>query len=335
MIIRCRKCETRFRFDESVMEGDGAWVRCSRCQNVFFQERPAAETAEPAAAVSQEVPTVRISDARPPLDDRFPPAEERPLAGDRPSVEAAPDFGTFLGEAKEKTLEHGAPEAMGDLPLRESDREAESEEPEEDEELTLSGPDKKRGMGTLLKILVLILFTLLLLGGVYLWLFPEARHQAYEWASPWLKAIPGMEQLLGKEEAKKQAAAQPLVGIKDIQQRTVTNLLSGNLRILEGVAVNQSPSPLSRIRVRLVISDAYDVVLGEKTVFCGNLLTDVELSTLAEPEILRELSFPQGSDVPNEKIPPGGTIPFMIVFAQEQAGAIKTIVMPAGADQAL
>ena len=39
MIIQCRKCETRFRFDETQVEGEGFWVRCSRCRDVFFQER--------------------------------------------------------------------------------------------------------------------------------------------------------------------------------------------------------------------------------------------------------------------------------------------------------
>ena len=123
------------------------------------------------------------------------------------------------------------------------------------------------------------------------------------------------------------------VGIKDVRQRSVANLLAGNLRVIEGIAVNQSSTPLARIRVRLVISDAFDVVLGEKTVYCGNLLTDAELSTLAEVEIQRELSIPQGSDISNERILPNGEIPFMIVFSQEQAGAIKTVVTPAGADR--
>jgi hypothetical protein len=109
----------------------------------------------------------------------------------------------------------------------------------------------------------------------------------------------------------------------------------GNLTVIEGIAVNQSPYPLAKIRIRLVISDAYDVVLGERIVYCGNILTDAELNTLAEAEILRELSTPQGTDVPNEKVAPnGGEIPFMIVFSQEQAGAIKTVVMPAGAERA-
>ena len=81
MIIRCRKCDTRFRFDETLIEGDGVCVRCSRCQNVFFEERPSGEP--PSSAPVGEIPSVRISDAvrigdanRIP-EDRFPPAEER------------------------------------------------------------------------------------------------------------------------------------------------------------------------------------------------------------------------------------------------------------------
>ena len=72
MIIRCRKCETRFRFDETLIRGDGVWVRCSRCQNVFFQERPSGELPSAGPAAAHEVPTVRISDAKRAPDDRFP-----------------------------------------------------------------------------------------------------------------------------------------------------------------------------------------------------------------------------------------------------------------------
>ena len=131
---------------------------------------------------------------------------------------------------------------------------------------------------------------------------------------------------------KTRETSQAPVRIKDVRQRSVTNLLVGTLRVIEGTAVNQSSTPLANVRVRLVISDAYDVVLGEKIAYCGNLLTDAELNTLAEAEIQRELSTPQGTDVPNQRIAPNGEIPFMIVFSQEQAGAIKTVVMPAGAD---
>jgi len=52
MIIQCRKCDTLFRFDDALIEGDGVWVRCSRCQHVFFQERSVAGESPSAAPLT-------------------------------------------------------------------------------------------------------------------------------------------------------------------------------------------------------------------------------------------------------------------------------------------
>ena len=40
MIIRCRQCRTKYAFDDALMQGDGVWMRCSRCQHVFFLDNP-------------------------------------------------------------------------------------------------------------------------------------------------------------------------------------------------------------------------------------------------------------------------------------------------------
>ncbi len=53
MIIRCTNCGTRFWFNEALVQGEGVWVRCSRCENVFFQENPSAPP--PAEPVEDEV----------------------------------------------------------------------------------------------------------------------------------------------------------------------------------------------------------------------------------------------------------------------------------------
>jgi predicted Zn finger-like uncharacterized protein len=341
MIIRCRKCETRFRFNEALIEGDGVWVRCSRCQNVFFEERPSGEILSSAPAGS-EIPSVRISDAvrigdakRMP-DDRFPSADDRPRWAEKETVSVLP---SHLTEA-----DNEAPASIVKEPIIEGieaeiDKEhlrgstsVGNEEDEEEEESTEVEPGRRQWGRMILKVVALIAFTAMVAGGVSLWIFPAFRIQTLEWASPWLRGVPGVEQILGPEMKSREASQAP-VRIKDVRQRSVANLLVGTLRVIEGVAVNQSPAPLANIRVRLVISDAYDVVLGEKIVYCGNLLTDAELNTLAEAEIQRELSTPRGTDISNQRIAPNGEIPFMIVFSQEQAGAIKTVVMPAGADR--
>lgn len=332
MIIQCRKCETRFRFDDALVEGDGFWVRCSRCQAVFFQERPLPEL--PPAAVQPEIPSVRISEARRIPDDRFDLADERPPRVERDTAELLPPlpFEAPL-DAAEEIEKDAAAEGMETLDKEALDPSGDGDEAAEAEE-ELDGsvePGQKRWFRAVLKIVAFLVFTVLVAGGVYLWLFPEAQIRALESVSPWLKGVPGIEKLLGTESKSRENAAVP-VRLKDVRQRSIANLLMGNLSVIEGVAVNQSSHPLAKIRVRLVISDAYDVVLGEKIAYCGNILTDAELNTLAEAEIQRDLATPQGSDVSNEKVPPNGEIPFMIVFSQEQAGTIKMVVMPAGAE---
>jgi predicted Zn finger-like uncharacterized protein len=352
MIIQCRKCETRFRFDDTLIEGDGVWVRCSRCKHVFFQQQSAGD----ASAVEPEITSVRISDARRNSDDCFPAASDRsqrtetqaeavPLTSIRPERKPEADFGseplierlsadlgkeTLAGPAaaEEKESVEMVKETLAGLAAADENEGVEMVE----EEPPADGTGRKGRGRTFLKLIAFLVFVVVVAGTVYLYLFPEIRTQVLTWAAPWLRGVPVLENLVAPQMKNGETVLAP-VRIKDIRQRSVANLLTGNLRVIEGVAVNQASYPLAKIRVRLVIADAYDVVLGEKIVYCGNLLTDAELGALAETEIQRELSIQQGSDVSNERIAPNGEIPFMIVFNQEQAGAIKTTITPAGADR--
>jgi predicted Zn finger-like uncharacterized protein len=336
MIIQCRKCETRFRFDETQVEGEGFWVRCSRCRDVFFQERSGAgEPLSPASAVEPEIPSVRISDAKRISEDRVSPSEDHLSVSEGERTEIPPfprrtmDKEISPENAKESIIK-GIDEGLEKDPL--SDQATDWEDEIDEEEFLEAEPPRRRWGRVIMKILALLVLAALIAGGLYVWLFPEVRTKALEWASPWLQSVPGAEKFLGIETKSRETAQAP-VRLKDIRQRSVANLLGANLRVIEGIAVNQSPYFQSKIRVRLVISDANDAVVGEKIVYCGNILTDAELNTLAESEIQRELSIPQGTDVINERIAPNGEIPFMVVFSQEQAGAIKTAVTPAGADR--
>jgi predicted Zn finger-like uncharacterized protein len=336
MIIQCRKCETRFRFDETQVEGEGFWVRCSRCRDVFFQERSTAgEPPSPSLAAEPEIPSVRISDAKRMSEDRFSLGEDRLslLEGEKTEIPPMPRRAADKEMSSENTKESilmGIEDKLDkEAP---GDEAADWEDDMDEEEFLEAEPPRRRWGLVILKILALLVLAALIAGGLYVWLFPEARTKTLEWASPWLRNVPGVEKIIGVETKSRETPETP-IRLKEIRQRSVANLLGVNLRVIEGIAVNQSPYFQSKIRVRLVISDANDAVLGEKIVYCGNILTDAELNTLAEAEIQRELSIPQGTDVINDRIAPNGEIPFMVVFNQDHTGAIKTVVAPAGADR--
>jgi hypothetical protein len=109
----------------------------------------------------------------------------------------------------------------------------------------------------------------------------------------------------------------------------------GTIRVLEGTAINRSAFPMTRIKVKGEITDAYTVVLGVRESYCGNLLNADELATMTEDQIQKELSNPQGSDVSNDRVLPQGRIPYMIVFTREPAGVVKAFATPVVAERLL
>jgi hypothetical protein len=112
----------------------------------------------------------------------------------------------------------------------------------------------------------------------------------------------------------------------DVRGRFVKNWISGDIFVIEGVVVNKYDYPISRIKVRGKTLDTSQKVLDEVESYCGNLLTDEELSYLTEKEITGELSVPMGSDISNNNIAPKENIPFMIVFTNPSKESDEFIV---------
>ncbi|MCK9362994.1 MAG: zinc-ribbon domain-containing protein [Syntrophales bacterium] len=338
MIIQCPKCETQYRFDDSLLAGDGAWVRCSRCQNVFFQLQPANHRL----GESDEIASVRISDAKRAPDDRFPPGNGTMGNADEKITQAAPLAEQPLAESEPVIDVKSDPlSGLPDHDIKPEDLSLLGQVNETEEELRekvakpQQRPKKRRRWGRIiLALIALLLFIAIVAGAVVLFVSPEIRSEALKEAAPYLQGIPVLENLVPVEKTDTKAPFEALL-VKDLRQRTVTNIITGSLHVIEGIVVNQAAYPVSGIKVRLVVADPYDVVLGQKIVYCGNTLTDEELGAMTEAEIQRELSIPQGSDFSGERVLPNGEIPFMIVFMQEQTGALKTSVTIAGAERAL
>lgn len=342
MIIQCKQCKTKFRFDDALMEGDGLWMRCSRCQHVFFHDNPAK--IKPAAGTGIDPFTVKAPDKAVEKDVRRPSFEpavrETVVNVQKESVAGTQDedmksfMKEVIGEEKMPAPEPVAvskPHRQDETPVVQIDFTQvaqfppEQEEPLQEAEEKPTPPARKKSSGwrvALWSILVIIIIPAI----VYFFLFPDLGERYIQIAR---KYIGGISQPTEGQVVMAQ------IKLQDIRQRIVTNLVLGNIRVVEGTAVNQADFPVSRVRIKGEILDAYAVVQGERVSFAGNALTEEELANMSEEDIQKRLSRPEGRNNINERVLPNGRIPFMIVFTKEKPGIIKTTVVVAGAERLL
>jgi len=341
MIIQCIKCSTRFRFDESLMEGDGVWVRCSRCREVFFQERPvkAEPQEEPVIEADGSATVAEKTDAGTPDFDKT-----LDLSEEKDEIDA---ILAKIEETKKTLKEHHHPEAFTEIeeessrvevlepvveemhkPAGTEDREFETVDLEE---ASYSEKPVKRGFWKPWRIIVLIVLINLLSGGLYVWLSPGMSNQVISVLS---STFPMLGDYLGTEKKPVEFHLNS-IQLQNVNQRFVSNITAGQLRIIEGIAFNSSPYPVTRIQVKGELYDSNGVIITERLAYSGNLLTDDELATWSEEAMQKELDLPMGSDSQNLRIEPKGKIPFMIIFPHEPPGVATAKVSTAGGEKLL
>jgi predicted Zn finger-like uncharacterized protein len=311
MIIQCRQCRTKFKFDDTLMQGSGVWLRCSRCGHVYFQENPLMKPetdlpSEPAKPVEESIPAENSAE----LSTESPSVVYRDADGFH-SLDKVMESKKYLNEEINLDVEKTPEESIR----------GENEEVEQKE---LSSP---KSSGKIWKIAVWSAFVILIIPAViYFLVFPEFGEQI----------IKNVLVSVGiSEPAKPEIVISQAVKLQDVRHRMINNYILGQIGVVEGTAVNRADYPISRILIKGEILDAYSVVLGEHTSYAGNILTDEELTNFSEEEILLKLSHPEGLNNSDDKIMPNGQIPFMIVFSREPAGVIKTTVVTVGAERLL
>ena len=292
MIIQCEKCSTKYRFDDNLMEGDGVWVRCSRCKHEFFQENL---FAKPFPAVDEDAVLKQLDDLRSGIKEHKP---------------------------EELSFEELSEEEEEDSVTREGT---------EGRELN-SGKGKgrlKRFIKVFFKILLIIIF-LVLFAAVCLWSYMQSGGLNLKDIT---SSVPYLDRIVSFEEPAVLKLSQ--IKIAHLKQRYVQHWILGNLLVVEGTAWNSTSSPVARIRVQARLFDAKGIELAREEAFAGNLMTDMELTTLPEENIKRELSASQGTDVSNDRVESHSQIPFMIVFTRDYPAAAKTKVHVAGVEKLL
>jgi len=298
VIIQCKKCGKKYRFDESLIDSEGIWVRCSHCKTVFFQQNPSAEVTpspdlvEPGGNLYEKT------------FDESSEAIDSALTKDE-----ADDYLKGLGREKE----YGdAGEGMDNV--------------------AASGDEQKPRRAPGRKITIFLILVLLLSAGIYLWTSSRTIEVVLNRVLPqvekFVTALPGAEKFFGTKRTD--TPSECLSGLDadliNIKERFVKNWVTGSVIAVEGVVVNTNQCAVSNVRVKGKILDSSGKTLSEEESICGNILTDDELKGLTKEEITKELSNSYGRDFPNADIEPGASIPFMLVFVMPDEKASEFIV---------
>jgi len=260
MIVQCSKCQAKFRFPETELSGEGVWLKCGACRNLFFLENPDFTELNKTAPLPEE-------------------AEVR--SGAKP--QGQPGFSKPKPPPARKKTERG------------------------------KLPGILKGVGIALAILIAT-------GTLYYFFYPGADEVFRDAA----QSLP-FARHLGLAD-REPAAAAPSIDFLNVRERFVNNWILGDLMVIQGIAVNKTDRPASRLKIKAKLLDQAGQFIAESSSFAGDICSEEELLNLTEQEILARLANWEGSDHPNKDIAPDGSIPFQIVFIRPPAKASEYIV---------
>lgn len=235
-------------------------------------------------------------------------AEEEPFSFGDPVADSSPEPEKPKAQ-EEFSFSPAEPPAAQEDPLADSFSEDGSLNdmsmpPAEEGTSDLSPPPAKKSSGrnplsiVILFILVLIL-AILIAGGVLVW-----------------KNGPGgLEQLIAN------LTGQPVVTevegdirLANLQGSFINNRKEGELFVIRGVAINDRSEAQAAIQVKGIIFDKGGKQLLQKTIFCGNPISDNDLRKLPYSKMEEMMGNQFGESLANLNVTPGQSIPFTIVF---------------------
>ncbi len=120
------------------------------------------------------------------------------------------------------------------------------------------------------------------------------------------------KQLIGQQTER--PAQSGRITLAELEGRFVQNQHAGELFLIRGMATNDYPEPRAGIQVKGVIFDPNGKPLLQKTVFCGNPISEKDLQTLSFGELEKMMGNQFGKELSNMKVDQGQALPFDIVF---------------------
>lgn len=180
-------------------------------------------------------------------------------------------------------------------------------------------PSSKRDFKIPILIAAIVILLLLLGYGCWLMFGPapeDAAPQAQEQHSP----QEGQPQTQPAQVDKAREALINGVALEEIRQFLVDNMVMGKILVIQGLATNTSQGNRDYISIEARILDGNNRVLAQSSQVCGVPLTLFQLQSLSEAELKESLDNRITILTNNTSVPPGGKVPFVVVFTRPPEG---------------
>jgi len=122
-------------------------------------------------------------------------------------------------------------------------------------------------------------------------------------------SLSALKQYVGLRDEK-----EGIIALEKLKGYYLENTKFNRVFVVEGQAVNHWNESRSFIKVKGTLLDAKGAKVEEKTVYCGNILSEKDLKELPKEAIEKSLSSQFGISFSNVNIPPNKFVPFMVVF---------------------
>jgi hypothetical protein len=99
--------------------------------------------------------------------------------------------------------------------------------------------------------------------------------------------------------------------------------------LVRGVVRNDSPGNIGMVQVEAQFRNAAGDVLSKSTSYCGNIFEDSQLVSLDLAKVQSDLQNELGQSLSNASIPPGQSVPFLVILDNPPAGIDRvTVTIP-------
>ncbi|NIS14751.1 MAG: DUF3426 domain-containing protein, partial [candidate division Zixibacteria bacterium] len=117
---------------------------------------------------------------------------------------------------------------------------------------------------------------------------------------------------------------------RTISYKFVENTKAGKIFVISGQVRNEYDHPRSNIKITGKLYQKGKALAKSATVYCGNMLSDVDLQQMDITAISKRLQNRFGDNRSNVKVKTGKTIPFVIVFSKVPANLDEYTIEVAG-----